>query len=290
MSKRILIIASLAAALAAAAPAWAQRASLADRVALLEQRAGDNQASVALLNEVNQLKGEVQALRAQVEELQQLTEQLKQSSKNQYLDLDDRLNRLEGAAGTATPPAAAAPAAGKPATPTAGKSASTKPVAASPTAKPAATGPVERPPSVYGDAGKLAQGAGERADYEAAFSTLKAGRYAESARMFTTFLQQYPNGVYTPNALYWLGEGYYVTQAYPPARAQFQALLDRYPTHDKAPGALLKLGLVQQGMKQLDAAESSFKAVVTRFPGTDAARTAGDRLRALEIARISSTR
>lgn len=274
----LLVSATLVAAFVAATPASAQRASLADRVAILEQRAGDNQANVQLLNEVNQLKAEVQALRAQVEELQQLTQQLQESGKRQYLDLDDRLNRLEGGATPAVP--ATPPKAGAPAPKPAAKPAS----AAS---KPA---PAEAAPAVYGDAGKLREGAGERAAYDAAFATLKAGRYADASSQFLAFLQQHPNGVYTPNALYWLGESYYVTQNYEPAREQFQALVDRYPTHDKAPGALLKLGLAQQGLKQLDAAERTFAAVVAKYPNTDAARTASDRLRALELGRISRTR
>lgn len=272
----LIVSATLVAALAAATPASAQRASLADRVAILEQRAGDNQANMQLLNEVNQLKGEVQALRAQVEELQQLTQRLQESGKRQYLDIDDRLNRLEGGGTPAVP-----------ATPPKGNAPASKPAAAKPAT--AAT-PAEAAPSVYGDAGKLRDGAGERAAYDAAFATLKAGRYADASSQFLAFLQQHPNGVYTPNALYWLGESYYVTQNYEPAREQFQALVDRYPTHDKAPGALLKLGLAQQGLKQLDAAESTFAAVVAKYPNTDAARTASDRLRALELGRISRTR
>lgn len=277
----LFVSATLVAALAAATPASAQRASLADRVAILEQRAGDNQANVQLLNEVNQLKAEVQALRAQVEELQQLTQQLQESGKRQYLDLDDRVNRLEGGATPAAPatvpppPKAGTPAAKPPAKPA---TAASKPV------------PAEAAPAVYGDAGKLREGAGERAAYDAAFATLKAGRPADASSQFLAFLQQYPNGVYTPNALYWLGESYYVTQNYEPAREQFQTLVDRYPTHDKAPGALLKLGLAQQGLKQLDAAERTFGTVVSRYPGTDAARVAQDRLRALELGRISRTR
>ena len=273
----LFVGATLVAALMAATPTSAQRASLADRVAILEQRAGDNQANLALLNEVNQLKAEVQALRAQVEELQQLTQQLQESGKRQYIDLDDRLNRLEGGAvptAPVTPPKAAAPSpkpAGKPLTAT-------------------GSAPAERAPSVHGDAGKLREGAGERAAYDAAFATLKAGRYADASSQFLAFLQQHPNGVYTPNALYWLGESYYVTQNYEPAREQFQALVDRYPTHDKAPGALLKLGLAQQGLKQLEAAERTFGAVLARYPDTDAARVAQDRLRAIELGRLSRTR
>jgi tol-pal system protein YbgF len=253
---------TLAAALVAAAPASAQRASLADRVAALEQQASNNQGNVDLLNQVTQLKSEVQALRSQIEELQQQQEQAKQASRNQYLDLDGRLNRLEGGA---TPPPAATTTSPPPSTPAASS---------------------EQQPAVYGDPGTLAQGEGERGAYEAAFDALKAGRYADSANLFQQFLQDYPSGSYAPNALYWLGESYYVTQNYALAQQQFQALLDRYPTHDKAAGALLKVGLSQYGLQQMDAAEATLSQVGQRYPGSDAARTADDRLRAIQLGRV----
>lgn len=263
--RKFVIATAIAAALVAAAPASAQRAGLADRLAVLEQRAANNQANVDLLNQVNQLKSEVQALRAKVEELQQLGEQAKQTSRSQYLDLDGRLNRLEGGG----LPAAASPGA------------ATTPA---PVAPPAATR--EQAPAVYGDAGTLAQGADERAAYDGAFNALKAGQYAESAQRFQAFLARFPNGTYAPNALYWLGESYYVTQNYLLAQQQFQSLLDRYPTHDKTPGAMLKVGLAQYGLKQLDAAERTLTEVVSRYPGTDAARTAADRLGAIQLGRL----
>jgi tol-pal system protein YbgF len=262
---RHLVIAVVlgAAALVAAAPASAQRASLADRVAALEQQASNNQGNVDLLNQVNQLKSEVQSLRAQLEELQQQQEQAKQGSRNQYLDLDGRLNRLEG---------------GTPASPAANTRAPVQPPVT------AIDGDV--PPSVHGDAGTLAKTEGERGAYDAAFGALKAGRYAESADLFQQFLQAYPSGTYAPNALYWLGESYYVTQNYALAEQQFQALLDRYPTHDKAAGALLKVGLSQYGLKQMDAAEATLSQVIQRYPDSDAARTADDRLRAIQLGRV----
>jgi tol-pal system protein YbgF len=247
-----------------AMPAYAQRASLADRVTALEQQASNNQGNVDLLNQVTQLRGEMQTLRSQIEELQQQLEQQKASNRSQYLDLDGRLNRVES--GGANPAIAPAPAA------------SAKP------AKPA--GPADKPPVVRGDAGALAKGADERTAYNAAFDVLKAGQYADSARLFSDFLQAYPSGAYAPNALYWLGESYYVTQNYALAQEQFQALLDRYPTHDKAPGALLKVGLAQYGLKQMDAAERTLAQVSQRFPGTDAARTADDRLRAIQLSQV----
>ncbi|ALN62809.1 tol-pal system protein YbgF [Lysobacter antibioticus] len=262
--RKFALALAIAAACLAATPAFAQRASLADRVAVLEQRASDNQANLDLLNQVTQLKTELQALRAQVEELQQTTRQLQDTNKAQYLDTDNRLNRLEGGVAPSAPAAA-------PQTP--------------PTPSPSAA-VRDSAPVVHGDAGLLAQSGDERGAYDTAFSALKAGQYVESARLFQAFLANYPSGAYAPNALYWLGESYYVTQNYQLAQEEFQTLLDRYPTHDKAAGALLKVGLAQFGLKQVDAAERTLADVATRYPGTDAARTASDRLNAIQLSRL----
>ncbi|WP_305119563.1 YbgF trimerization domain-containing protein, partial [Xanthomonas translucens] len=100
---RIGVLTSMivAAALVAAAPAHAQRASLADRVSALEQQAMNTQGNTDMLNQLNQLRTQVQSLEATIEQLQHDNEQLKQRAKDQYLDLDGRLNRIEGGA---TPP------------------------------------------------------------------------------------------------------------------------------------------------------------------------------------------
>ncbi|TDK20494.1 tol-pal system protein YbgF [Luteimonas aestuarii] len=265
---KILAPIACAAALVAAAPAFAQRASLADRVAVLEQRAADNQGNIDLLNQLTALRTEVQALRAQVEELQQQNEQLRTTSQHQYLDLDGRLERLEGGA---MPPAAAG---GQPALP--------PPASAT---SPAARDPG---PTIHGDPGSLSQMqvADERAAYEAAFDALRSGQYEESARRFQQFLTQFPSGSYAPNARYWLGESYYVTQDYARALEQFQTLVRQHPTHDKTPGSVLKIGLSQYGLNDLDAAEATLARVGQQYPGTDAARTAEDRLHAIQISRL----
>lgn len=251
----------VAAALVAAAPAHAQRQSLADRVGALEQQVQNNQANTDMLNQLQQLRSGMQALQATVEQLQHENEQLKQRSRDQYLDLDGRLNRLEGGAEQAPAPAVPAPSAASPAA-------------------------AEKPPTVRGDAGAVAAAGDERSAYNVAFDALKAGKYDESARLFQGFLEQYPSGVYAPNALYWLGESYYVTQNYALAADQFRALLAQYPTHDKAAGALLKLGLCDYGQGKLPEAERTLAEVVAKYPGTDVARTADDRLRAIQLGRL----
>ncbi|HET6436289.1 MAG TPA: tol-pal system protein YbgF [Xanthomonadaceae bacterium] len=273
MRLRLTVLSASVLLLLVAAPASAQRASLAERVASLEQQAAASQGNTALVNEITQLRSEVQAQRAQLEELQHQLDELNKRNRAQYIDLDSRLARLEGGA-----PALPAPPGA-----TAGTSADDAAAAAT---QPAATpAPADAPPAVYGDPGSLARGADERGAYDNAFAALRDGQYDESARRFQAFLQQFPSGTYAPNALYWLGESYYVTQNYALAQQQFQSLLDRYPTHDKAPGALLKVGLSQYGQRQYDAAQATLQQVVDRYPGTDAARTAQDRLRAIQLAK-----
>jgi len=254
------------AALVAATPAHAQKLSLADRVARLELQASNTQAQQELLNQLEQLRAEVQALREAMEQLQHENQQLQQRNRDQYLDLDGRLNRLEGGA----VPQAPAPTAESPVAPV--------PAAAAPVAAAASR--------VQGDPGSLAQAGDERAAYDTAFAALKGGRYDESAQLFQAFIDAFPSGVYAPNALYWLGESYYATRNFKLAEQQFQALVGRYPTHDKAPGALLKLGLAQFGDGQVRAAEATLQQVIGRYPNTDAARIAGDRLHSIQIGQL----
>ncbi|HMB57897.1 MAG TPA: tol-pal system protein YbgF [Arenimonas sp.] len=244
-------------------PAVAQKQSLADRVARLEQQSStqtqsSGQANVDLLNRLTQLQTEVASLRGLVEQLQNENAQLKQGNRDQYIDLDSRLQRLEsgGAHPAATgprPPAATTPAAaGKPAT---------KPSAT--TSTPAA--------------------ADEQAAYGSAFNSLKQGDYVESARGFKAYLDAYPQGALAPNAWYWLGESYYVTQNYPIAQQAFETLLSQFPDSGKVPDALLKKGYCQIELKQVDAGQQTLNRVISTYPDSDAARLAQSRLRALSL-------
>ena len=190
----------------------------------------NNSANQDLLNQINQLRQQVTSLQASIEQLQHDNAQLKQSAQDQYLDLDSRLNRLEGQRRPGPAARSGERAEGR-----------TGP------GKARSGGHFERPPSVHGDAGSLAATGDERTSYNVAFDALKAGRYDDSAQLFLSFLELYPNGVYAPNALYWLGESYYATRNFPMAETQFRELLSRYPTHDKAAGGLLKIGLSQYG-------------------------------------------
>jgi tol-pal system protein YbgF len=254
-----------------AGPAFAQKQSLADRVARLEQQSATqgssaSQSNVELLNRLTQMQAEVQALRNQVETLQNENEQLKQHDRDQYVDLDTRLQRIEGGAAA---PSAAAP-----------RAASSAPAAASP-GRPSVAAAIASPPPRAVPPG--ATSADDQSAYSAAFDALKRGDYVESARAFQAYLHSYPQAPLAPNAWYWLGESYYVTQNYPVALQSFETLLSQFPDSAKAPDALLKKGYCEIELGQAGAGQKTLNRVINDYPGTDAARLATSRLRALSL-------
>ena len=285
---------ALAAVMAAAfmVPAHAQRLSLAERVAELEQEQGQGgaQANIELVNQIDALQSQLQNLQGQIEELRHQMDELKSHSKDQYIDLDSRLGRLEGRNPTAVPPATGAvnPSPAMQDVQLGNPQAAT---ASAPAMPPAAPGPGDStqaaPPPVAANPVQAAAPPSTAQDpksaYDAAFNALKDGRYAESARLFQAFITQFPNDELTPNAYYWLGESYYVTQNYPVSLDTFRKLLAQFPNSTKAPDALLKVGYCQYEMKQWDQAQATLNQVLQQYPNTTVANLAQGRLRALRI-------
>lgn len=275
---RAFKLAILAAALVAAASVSAQRASLAERVERLEAQAASQnnaQANIETLNRLNALQQEIASLRGLVEQLQNENAQLKQAARQQYTDLDSRLGRLEGGSApvAGAPAADAAPGdAQAPATPT--DAAPAVPTAPRGVVADVATG---------SNAATPADPAGERPMYDSAFQALRDGEYAEASRRFQAYLETYPAGALAPNAWYWLGESYYVTQNYDVALQAFDSLLQAFPDSAKAPDALLKLGYCQFELGRPQQGEATLRDVIARFPGSDAARLAQSRLRSLAL-------
>jgi tol-pal system protein YbgF len=291
----------VAAALCALPVGAQQRLSLAERVDRLEQQQSNTQGSggaVDLVNQISALQSQVQTLQGQVEELKHSLDEAKQRNKDQYVDLDSRIGRLEGGNAGAPPVPVHGPAPrndNPPDVDLGGGSQSSPPppprdARLAPRAGVGNLSDEDRAAVAPGTAGDLdapAAAAGNPAAattaYNEAFAALKDGRYAESARRFQGFIDQYPGSELSGNAYYWLGESYYVTQNYKIAQQSFETLLQRYPTNQKAPDALLKVGYSQYEQKQWDQAEATLKQVVQTYPDTTVARLAQGRLRALQM-------
>ena len=120
-------------------------------------------------------------------------------------------------------------------------------------------------------------------DYQKAFNMLKEGRYDEAISEFKTFLSHYPNGQFSGNAQYWLGEANYVTRHFDTAVEEFNKVLVSYPDSNKVPDAMLKLGFSYYELSDWEHTNSVLNQLVQRFPDSTAAQLAQNRLHRMKI-------
>ncbi len=238
----------------------------------------ESQSLVDLLTRLQRLEEDVQRLRGDLEEQSHQLGTLQQQQRDLYLDLDQRLRRLEPG-GASAAPGAAVPG-GKP-------GGSTPPVMMrTPSASPSAPAQAETGETTTGAPSAGAAGGsaddGEDAAYERAFGLLKDRHYQEAAEAFRSFLNTYPKGRLADNAQYWLGEASYVTRNFPQALVEFHKLLDFYPKSAKVPDALLKVGYVNYELGQWDDARQALTELTTRYPDSAAARLAQERLQRMQ--------
>ncbi len=79
--------------------------------------------------------------------------------------------------------------------------------------------------------------------YEKGFAEIKANNYDAAEKSFAAFMKDYPAHALAPNALYWLGETYYVRKDYDKAARTFAEAYQKFPGGPKGADNLLKLGM-----------------------------------------------
>jgi tol-pal system protein YbgF len=179
-----------------------------------------------LFYQIQMLQQELRDLRGTVEEQAYLIQKLQSSQRSQYVDLDRRM--------TALAPNRPAPG---------------------PTPMPMADGMTEGSESLEGTQSSApsvslpqsetnVQPTTEREAYAQAIELMRGKRFDESTQAFGALIVKYPNGQYTPNAFYWLGELNLATGQIEPARQNFVQVIRLYPDHQKVPDALYKLGVL----------------------------------------------
>lgn len=83
--------------------------------------------------------------------------------------------------------------------------------------------------------------------YEQGFGEIKRSDYAAAEKSFAAFMKQYPTHALAPNALYWLGETYYVRKDYDKASRTFAEAYQKFPGGPKGADNLLKLAMSLAG-------------------------------------------
>lgn len=208
------------------------------------ERMADNDGLMNLYSQLASLQTEVQTLRGDIETLQYQLEQANSRQKDLYLDMDQRLQRIE-------------------------------------TATPSGTSPGVLEGGTLGQGQLPVPGGSDRENYQAAFELIKQGRYDQAAIALNQFMVAFPQSDLSDNAQYWLAETHYVDQDFEAALAGFERVLERYPGSRKIPDALLKIGYCNIELERPTAAEQALRQVVGQYPDSSAARLASQRLEQL---------
>lgn len=217
-----------------------QRSSFYDQAQTQQESGG----SLVLFNQVQEHQRELQQLRGQVEELRHQLEQLRRQTREQYLDLEDRLATAESI-----------------------------PAVAPVQVEEEAARQVAEAPSPSG------ADAEAQAAYQAAFSNVQSREFAAAIDDFDRFVVDHPDTSLTANAYYWLGELHSAEGNLPDAEVAFMTVLDDYTQSNKVPDALYKLGLLKARQGQPAESRALLERVIENHPESSAAGLANDFLR-----------
>lgn len=248
------------------------------------------QDTTQLVFQMQELLEEVRELRGLVESQQREIENLRRRQRDQYLDLDQRLQQMAGGGNVPQPgfsperdSGSERPAIGElPREPAGVPPADVPDVRAPIDAQAEVTPLASAPAPPPRDLGTPTEE--EQAAYDRAFRALREQRFADAAQGFSDFLDRYPDSGYAPNALYWLAETYYVSRNFETSLVFFNQLRDRYPGSNKDGDALLKVGFSHFELRQWNEARAALEQVRSEHPNSTLARLAESRLRDMRLA------
>lgn len=262
-SQKQFVLALLVGALVAPAISYAEETdALSQRVDRLE-RILQAQGLSNLITQVDQLQREVRRLNGTNEELRHELEKMQERQREQYIDLDERIETLAiqpPPVNTQTPSSESADLASEAAG-----------------AELAETNDGSSSGNTTASNGPVSVENGEAA-YQAALQTLRSGQYEEAIVALASFPQQYPQSSYLPNVYYWQGEANYVVRNFDQAITAFQTVLEQYPESNKVADALLKRGFSEYETGNADKAQATLNQVLEQYPDSSAARLAKVRL------------
>ncbi|MBW1974514.1 MAG: tol-pal system protein YbgF [Deltaproteobacteria bacterium] len=122
----------------------------------------------------------------------------------------------------------------------------------------------------------------EKSAYEGALKAFHDRNYKQSEENFKAFLKRYPDSPLADNALFWLGEIYFIRGDYLKAIEYYQKLLDTYPKGNKVPIAMFKQGKAWEKLGDTTAARILYEKVINKYPNTAEARLAKKAMEALK--------
>ena len=193
-----------------------------------ESQVASRQQTAELFHQLQLLQEEVQSLRGLVEEQNFEIKKLKQQRLDDYVDLDRRLGALAK-----------------------GRGSGVKRSSDSGTRSGNGTIETSTLPSAV-------RAPDELSTYRSAVDLLlKRKDFDAGADALHNYLKQFPDGEYTANAQYWLGETYLAKGSLDESKLWFDILLSESPDHAKALDAKYKLGQVLHKQGDLEGAKAA---------------------------------
>ena len=114
----------------------------------------------------------------------------------------------------------------------------------------------------------------ERDQYGMAIDLMRARKFQEAISSFQELIETFPNGRYTANCFYWLGELFVATGDKELGRQNFMQVINLYPDNQKVPDALYKLGRIYIDLGDMDIGQRYLSRVMENHPESSAAKLA----------------
>ena len=119
-------------------------------------------------------------------------------------------------------------------------------------------------------------------NYRRALSLFAQSKYPEARAAFQQVFDAEPTGQLADNALFWIGETYYIVRDYANAMRYYERVTKDYATENKAPDAALKLGLTFEKTGDLGMARRTFDECIRKYPYSPAAASAKQELQRIK--------
>ena len=100
---------------------------------------------------------------------------------------------------------------------------------------------------------------------------LDNSRYSEAAENLRLLILSYPEGSYTGDAYFWLGEIYLVQEMLEDSLEIFNSFVTKFDDHSRVPDALYKIAAVYINLEKFDLAENFLQEVISNYPNSGAA-------------------
>ena len=209
----------------------------------IEERAGE--IGIEQQYQLQLLQREVMQLRGQVETLQYELQQMKRIQEDRYLELDSRLQQALSVA-------------------------SSLPTESEPVQEATEENP-------HADVQEMS----EKELYDTTQLLIRNRQYDLAITQLEALIARFPEGAYTPNAYYWLGQVYAVkaNPDFEKARQALAQVIQFFPEHNKVPDAAYALGKTYYALGDCERARDLLQQVVDQHKGKSAAKLAENYLR-----------